>query len=374
MAPDPTAAEPAREGAGAISLPVDLRSAAPVVVAIIASLALLHWASSVFVPLVLSMLVSYALMPVVDRMERWRVPRALSAGLVLIALGGALGFTAVALQDDAQAMVESLPEAARKLQRALGVMQREPNGTLSKVQEAARTIEEAVTPAPERDVPRVQIEMPRAHAVLWTGTLGLVTLAGQAVIVTFLTFFVLAGGNTLRRKLMDIAGPSFARRRITLELLGEIELQIQRYLMVNIVNSVVIGLAIWLLLWWVGLEYAVVWGLIAALLNWVPYLGATAITIVTTLAAYVQFGSFDKAAVVLAGSTLAQILQGNLLLPWMLSRASRMSPVVVFVALLLFGWLWGVPGLLLGVPAMMVVKTVCDRVDDFKPLGRLLGS
>jgi len=358
----------------ALPLPVDPRSAALVVLAVIAVLAMLHWAREFFIPLVLSILLSSALMPLVDRLQRWRVPRGLAAAVLLTAMVGATGVGAVALREDTQAMLESLPEAARKITRAAGVGTR--NGAIGKVEEAAKEIEKAVQPAPERGVQRVRVETPKVDVrdYLWSGTIGLFTLIGQGVIVVFLTFFLLAGGATFRRKLITIVGPTFSRRRITLQMLDEITSQIQRYLLVNLGACLIVGLSTWLAFDWIGMEQAPVWGVLAAVVNWMPYLGAVAVTGAGTVAAFVQFDSIEKATLVLGASMIIQTLEGYLLLPWLTSRANKMSPVVVFVSVLAFGWLWGVWGLLLGVPMVVIVKSVCDRIEDLRPIGELLGD
>jgi predicted PurR-regulated permease PerM len=360
----------------ALPMPVDPRSAALVVLAVIAALAMLHWAREFFIPLVLSVLLSAALTPLVDRLERWRVPRGVTAAVLLTMIVGATGAGAVALRDDAQAMIDSLPAAARKMAQAAGIGPEARKGAIGKVEEAAKEIEKAVQPAPERGVQRVRVETPKVDIrnYLWNGTIGLVTLIGQSVIVVFLTFFLLAGGATFRRKLITIAGPTFSRRRITLQMLGEITSQIQRYLLVNLGASLIVGLSTWLVLAWIGLEQAPVWGVLAAVVNWMPYLGAVAVTGAASLAAFVQFDSIEKGLLVLGASMVIQTLEGYLLLPWLTSRANKMSPVVVFVSVLAFGWLWGVWGLLLGVPMMVIVKSICDRIEDLRPIGELLGD
>ena len=360
----------------ALPLPVDPGSAALVVLAVIAVLAMLHWAREFFIPLVLSILLSSALMPLVDRLQRWRVPRGLAAALLLTAMVGATGVSVVALRDDTQAMLESLPEATRKLARAAGMGPDARNGAIGKVEEAAKEIEKAVQPAPERGVQRVRVEAPKVDVreYLWSGTLGLVTLIGQGVIVVFLTFFLLAGGATFRRKLIAIVGPTFSRRRVTLQMLDEITSQIQIYLLVNLGASLIVGLSTWLAFAWIGLEQAPAWGVLAAVVNWMPYLGAVAVTGAATVAAFLQFDSIEKATLIFGASMVIQTLEGYLLLPWLTSRANKMSPVVVFVSVLAFGWLWGVWGLLLGVPMVVIVKSVCDRIEDLRPLGELLGD
>jgi predicted PurR-regulated permease PerM len=372
--------EPAPAPPAVLPMPVDPRSAALVVLAVLGVLAMLHWARSFFIPIVLSILFSSALMPLVDRLARWRINRVASSALLMVSIIVITGFGALSLRDDVESMIESLPQTARKVAGAVGMMTSGSNGAIGKVEEAAKEIEKAVQPQqqpPQRGQPRVvQVERSRVDVreYLWTGTVGLVTLIGQAVIVVFLTFFLLAGGSTFRRKLVTIAGPTFSRRRITVEMLDEITSQIQRYLLINVLASLLVGVSTWLVFAWIGLDEAPVWGVLAAVVNWMPYLGAIAVTGAASVAAFVQFDSVEMGMAVLGASLVIQTLEGYLLMPFLTSRVNKMSPVVVFVSVLAFGWLWGVWGLLLGVPMVVIVKSICDRIEDLRPVGELLGG
>jgi predicted PurR-regulated permease PerM len=383
MATSP-AEDPANLEGGIASLPtpVNVRSVSLAVLALLACIYALHWAGAVFIPLLLGVMLSYALSPMVDRLHRRRLPRVLGAAGVLIAVVSGFGSMAYTLSDDAAALVESLPEAAQKLGQALRPTRGAPVSTIDKVQEAAARLEQATqasaagAPSAARGVTRVQIEQPRLNIkdYLWSGTIGLANLIGQAAVVFFIAFFLLTTGDSFRRKMVKITGPSFAKKRVTVEVMDEISAQIQRYLMIQVFTSVLVGLATWGALWWLGLERAAIWGLVAAVLNLVPYLGAIVTASGLALVAFLQFGSFGMAALVGGVSMLINTLEGNLLTPWLAGRASSINPLVIFVGVLAFGWLWGIWGLLLGTPLIMVVKSICDHVDDLKPVGELLGE
>jgi predicted PurR-regulated permease PerM len=158
------------------------------------------------------------------------------------------------------------------------------------------------------------------------------------------------------------------------QALDEINDQIKRYLLVQVLASILVGVASGLSFWALGLKHAAVWGFGAGLLNMVPYVGSAVITGAAGLVAFLQFGEMRDAFGVIGASLAIHALVGNLLVPWWTSRASSMNPVVVFIGVLGWGWLWGVWGLLLGIPILMVVKAVCDRVDHLKPIGELLGD
>ncbi len=381
----PTAAEP-----GALpdpqrlhlDMPIDVRSVSLAVLAVLATLFALRWASAVIVPLLLGLTFSYALTPIVDRLERLRLPRAIGAALLMLSIGGGLGWTGYALSDDANKLIESVPEVAQKIGQAVRERRSQSESTIDKVQKAAVQLEQAAqessqpAPAPTRGVTRVRIERPQFDIkdYLWTGTLGLATTIGQAIVVAFITFFLLASGNTFRRKVVKIAGPNFATKRLTVQALDEITAQIQRYLLVQVFTSAVVGVVIWLSFLAIGVEHAAVWGVAAFVLDFIPYIGAMILGTTSSLVAFVQFGSIDMALLVGGVTVLVHTLSGNLMVPWLTSRAGRMNAVAVFVGVLAFGWLWGIWGLLLAVPILTSIKAVCDRVDDLKPIGELLGS
>lgn len=365
-----------------LRVPVNVRSMSLVVLTALAMLATLRWASPFFIPLMLGFMFSYALSPVVNWLQRLHIPRAISAGVLIVGILGGAGAAVYSFSDDANQLIESLPDAAKKLRDSMharsGGGAHTPLGT---VQKAAAQLEqaaqEAATPSPAtRGVQRVTIEKPRFDIQdhLWNGTLGLVSLVGQITVVIFLTYFLLVSGDTFRRKLVKLTGPSLSSKKITVQALDEITQQIQRYLLVQLLSSVVVGLATALAFWALGLKHAAVWGIAAAILNLIPYIGSAVVAGAAALVAFVQFGEFNMVLTIAGASLAIHTVQGNLIVPWLTSKTGSMNPVAVFIGVLGWGWLWGVWGLLLGIPILMGVKAVCDRVEDLKPVGELLGN
>lgn len=364
-----------------LHMPVDVRNFSLMVLAILAGLFVLQWARAVFIPIMLSVLFSYAFSPLVNWLEIRRVPRWLSSAVLLLGILGSMGLGAYSLRLEAAQLVEALPAAAQKLGGALKSRTGKSDSALDTVQKAAAQIEQATrdsaaTTGPNRGATRVVIEAARFNIknYLWTGTVGLMTLIGQVTVVVFLTYFLMLSGDTFRRKLIKLAGPSLSRKKVTLQALHEIAGQIQRYLQVQLLTSVLVGILTGLALLALGLENSAVWGVVAGILNLVPYVGSLITAAASALVAFLQFGSINMALTIGSASVLIHTLVGNLLTPWLTSRASRLSPVAVFMGLLAWGWLWGVWGLLLGIPILMIVKSVCDRVEDLKPIGEFLGS
>ena len=364
-----------------LHMPVDIRSVSLAVIAAMASVFMLRWASAVFIPLMVGLLFSYALSPVVNWLQQRHVPRVLSAGVLILSILGGVGATVFSLSDDASNLVETLPLAAEKLRESFHSMPR-TGSTLESVQKAAAKLEQAAeeesaaTPKAPRGVQRVVVEKPKFNIRdhIWTGTLGLMNVVGQIVVVALITFFLLLSGDTFRRKLVKLAGPTLTKKRITLEAINEIHDQIQRYMLVNLFTSSLVGIATWLFFLGVGLENAAVWGIAAGVLNLVPYIGNVLIMGGSALVGFMQFGTLEMALLLAGFSFLVNAFEGLLLTPWLTSRANRMNPVAIFVGVLAWGWLWGAWGLLLGVPILAIIKAVCDRVDNLKAVGEILGA
>ena len=395
-----------------IHMPVDVRSLALIVLTVLVSIFALHWAKAILVPILLGVMFSYALTPLVDTLQRWRLPRALGAGVVVSAIVVLIGWGAWALSDDASALIETLPRVAQKVRHGLEGQRRKPTASpIENVQQAANELEQAAqqaaseasaaasagtrqragttttttttttssapaTPATPAGVTRVVVERAAFNVrdYLWTGTLGLFSFLGQTLVVLFVTLFLLASGDTFRRKMVKLAGPRLSQKKITVQALDEVSVQIQRYLLVQLATSVVVGVATGLAFHALGLNNAATWGVAAGITNLVPYIGAVIVGVGSAVVGFIQFDSIDQAVLVGLSSFAIHAVVGNLLTPWWTGRASRMSPFAVFVGVLAFGWLWGAVGLILGTPILMVVKAVCDRVDELKPVGEFLGA
>lgn len=365
----------------ATRIPTEAHNVPLIVLTVFAVVFILDWAQAVFIPLALGVVMSYALSPLVNQMQKWHIPRFIGAASVLLVIVGGVGALAYSLQDETASMIETLPEAAQEFRNTVR-KEWGAGGAIEKVQKAAEQIEHAASetavtvPAAPRGVTRVQIEEPRLNVrdYLWNGTIGALSLISLAVIVLFLAYFLMASGDAFRRKLVRLSGPTLSRKKITVQMLNEISVQIQHYLLVQVFTSVLVGIAIWLAFLWIGLKHAAVWGVAAAVLNLIPYLGAIVVTGGAALLAFLQFGSASMALTVAGISLVINSLEGYLLTPWLTGRASRMNAVVVFAGILFWGWLWGAWGLLLGMPIMMAIKSVCDRVEEFKPVGEFMGT
>ncbi|HUW75176.1 MAG TPA: AI-2E family transporter [Gallionella sp.] len=349
--------------------------------AFIAIVAALYLARAFFVPLLIGILASYALSPVVEWMKRRHVPRSLAAALVLFTLVGGISWIVFSLSDDATAMIEKLPDAARKLRLSLSEERSRPTA-LQNMQEAAKQIEGAAADAGAntdakqgRHVVATRANEPstwlRDYAVAQSALL--FTVVSQAPIVLLLTYFLLASGAHFRRKLVQLVGPSLVRKKDAALILDEIDVQIQRYLLTMIMSNALVGVGIWLVFRALGMEHSAVWGVAASVLHFIPYLGPALVAFAGGVAAFMQFGSVLQGLAAAGLSFLVAGGVGFVFMPWLQSRFAGVNSAVLFISLLFFGWLWGVWGLLLGAPLVAIAKVICDRVNVLKPVGELLG-
>lgn len=362
--------------------PVPARNTPLIVLAACASIALLRYTQEVVIPFVLAGLTFYALDPMVDRLQRWRVPRALGAALMLLVVVAVLGGLFYSLADDVVQVVEDLPPAAERLRTLLREMREgTTGGAMEKLEEAATALDETTeaaagaSPAP-KGVVRVQVEdeAPTFGDYVRLGPVSAMYAVGDAVMILFLAYFLLITDDLFKRKLVEVAGPTLARKKVTVQVLNQIASQIESFLLVQIFTSVVVGIATWLALWWVGVNNAAVWGLFAGLFNSVPYFGPLIVTGGLTAIAFVQFGTVTMALTVAGIALLITTIEGWVLTPLLMSRVSQINPVAIFAALMFWSWMWGLWGLLLAVPITMAIKATCDRVEGLEPVGKLLGE
>ena len=357
------------------------RSLGVSVLAIIAVLFLLKYAQEVFIPLVLAGLLFYALAPVVDALHRLKIPRVLASALVLLTLLGAVAWTTYSVRDEALSVVENLPRAARNLRAALRPKQGAPESAMNKIQRAAKELDQTTNealPAPPvpKDVVRVQVEEPPLNAtefVRW-GSAQIASLVSQGLMVVLLAFFLLVADDLLKRKLLTNFGTSLSRKKITLQILDQIGTQIGRFLLVQLLTSVLVAIVTGLALWQLGLQQAMFWGIAAGVLNSIPYMGPLIVTASLGMVGFMQFGTISMALAVAGTALLITTLEGWFLTPSLMGRAAQMNQVAVFVSLILWSWLWGTWGVFLAVPMMMVIKAICDHIEDLKPWGDFLGE
>jgi predicted PurR-regulated permease PerM len=317
---------------------------------------------------------------VVARLQRLRLPRWTASMLVMAAFCSAIVFAAMMLGGQIRSVLEQLPEAARKVSASITTMRHGAPSTLQKVQAAARELEKAAAqatgtppPAPTK-APAVVVEPAgfRVGAFLWENSLSVAALIGHGVMVLFLAFFLLLSGDSFKKKLVRIVGPSLNRRAITLEALTEINVSIQQFMFMLLSTNALLAALSWVVYYFIGLENPGAWALAAGVLHMIPYAGTALLVAALGITAFVQFDSWAMVALTV-GSTLALAgLIGLLVTTWMTGKQARMNHAAVFIALLFWGWLWGIWGLLLAIPIIVTLKVASERIEQLKPVAELL--
>lgn len=365
-----------------VRMPVDARGLALGVLATLASIFALSWAENFLVPLLLGIVIAYTLNPLVTWLEAIRIPRVAGTLVVMTSVIGAMVLATYSLRGEMQAIIEQLPEAAGKASTAIGHLRIGQIGNMQKIQNAATQVESATTQATggsqatRQPATHVVIDQPsfKLGSFLWQGSMGALGAMGQAAMVVFLVFFLLIGGDQFKRKLVQLTGPSLSSKKITVKILDDINGSIQKYMFMLLTTNLLVALLSWIAFRWIGLENAGAWAAAAGLLHIVPYLGPGVTAAVTGMAAFMQFESFSTALLVAGVSLAIATIVGTFVTTWMIGRIAGMNSAAIFISLLFWGWLWGIWGMLLSIPIIVIVKVVSHHVDQLHPLAELLGD
>jgi len=306
----------------------------------------------------------------------------LGASMVMLGTVCALVLGVYSLRGQVETILDQVPAAVSKLSATFASLRKGQASTMKKVETAASEIEKATSQAagtnstPKQPATRVVIESPgfRLGDYLWAGSMGAAALIGQAAMVLFLTYFLLLSGDTYKRKLVRLTGPLLSRRKITVHLLDDINASVQRYMLMLLATNVLVGLLTWAALRWIGLENAGAWAVAASLLHVIPYLGPAVTAAGLGMAAFMQFDALSTALLVAGASLAIAIFVGTFVTTWMTGRIARMNTAAVFISLLFWGWLWGVWGMLLGIPIVVIFKVMAEHVEELKPVAELLGE
>ena len=362
-------------------IPSDSRGMTDIILATVATVFALYSAQKFFIPLFLGLILAVTLNPLVRFLERLKIPRLIGTALVMAALLGGVTIATLSLRTQVEGILDQIPDATAKLSAALRDMASQAN-TMSRVQEAARELEKATDQAAngqssaQKPQPRVVVQEQKSRLAnwLWTGSLGIFGLIGDTVMLLLLVMFLLLSGETFKRKLLRISGPSLSERKITVAILEDIDRAIQNYMLTLLVANILLGLLTWVAFQSMGLDNAGAWAVAAGVLHFIPYLGPALTALATGMAAFMQFESLPMAVLTAFTSLAIATLVGVVLVTWMSGKMTKMNPTAVFVALLFWGWLWGVWGLLFAIPIMGMVKVFAERIEDLQPLAELLSE
>ena len=324
-----------------------------------------HLARALLLPVALAVLFSLLLSPVVKWLKRYHLPEAAGAAMVVVGLLGALGAAFYTLADPASEWLDKAPVSLRSVEAKL----RKLKQPVADVQRAAEKIEAMTQVAGSRKVQEVVVQTPGLGALLASQTPYLI--AGFVSTVVLL-YFLLASGDMFLRKTIRLM-PTLRDKIHALEVSREIQHKLARYFFTISVINASLGIATAIAMKLLGMPNPLLWGAMAMLLNYIPYLGPTTSLVVLSMAAVVTYDDVARIWPVPAVFLGLILMEGQLIQPVVVGRSLRLNPVMVFLAFLVLGWLWGIAGMFIAVPILVTLKVICDHVERFAPLGEYLG-
>jgi len=346
--------------------PFGIRSIALTGLLVLATFYTLYFGRAFFLPIILALLLNSLLSPVVRGLKRLHIPNALGAALVVFGLLGGIGWGVYELSGPAYEWAQKAPQTMRRLERQLREFKK-PVQTMSKATEQVEKITQ-VGGGPA--TPAVQVTTETLGERMFSKATELV--AGGVVMIILL-FFLLASGDLFLRKLIRVL-PSLADKKRAVEIARQIQTDISSYLVTITAINVALGLAVWGILTFLGVPNPLLWGVLATVTNYIPYLGAIVMIAVLAMVGFLSFENTSEALMVPLSFVGLNLLESYLVTPLVLGHRLTLNPVVIFLGLTFWGWLWGITGALLAVPIMVVLKIFCDHTEPLRPIGEFLGD
>ena len=327
-----------------------------------------YFASSILIPITMAVILSLVLAPLMRLMsKRLRIPVPISATVVVLGLVVALGFAVIALSKPASDWMDTLPSVISELERKL----RPIGGTRKDVQETARQVEAIAETAKEQgsDKPVTVVVRGPSLAEMFLGQT-MIFSVGVTVMVALL-LFLLAAGDRVLRQAVSIA-PNLNEKKRVVEIARETEGEISLYLASISVINIAVGVAVGCAMWALGMPNPALWGAMAGLFNFVPFVGGLASLVIITLVSIVTFDSAVLTVLPPLAYLVIHLLEGQIVTPLIVSRRLLLNPIAILLSLIVWTWMWGVAGTLLAVPILAIFKIICDRVDRLSPIATLL--
>ncbi len=339
---------------------------AAVLVGLVALVGGLHLGRGFLLPIVLALMLRLILGPVVRALKGWGVPEPLGAGVLLLGLLAIGSYGAYRLAEPAVAWFDTVPESVRRVEDKLRTF-RKP---MEQVTKAADRVEDLANGGGTDQTPTVAIKPTSLRDRLFSHTSGIVTAAGMTLV---LLFFLLASGDLFLRKLVRVL-PRLDDKRLAVEVARRIESNISRYLLsVSLINAA-LGVTVGLAMALIGMPNPVLWGIMVALLNFVPYVGPLTSQVVLGLVGVMTFDNLGKALVAPGIYFAIDVIESNFVTPAVLGRRLELNPVVIFLAVCFWTWIWGIPGALLAVPMLATLKILCDALEPLAPVAEFLSE
>ncbi len=343
--------------------PFDVRSVALTGLFILAIFYTMYFVRGVLLPVVLAMLLNYLFRPVVRVMAKLRIPPALSAALILLGLIAMIGYGLFALASPAAGWLQKAPAGLEQLQHKLVPVKQ----SMAQVAQASGEIEKLATPDAQT---KTAVEVKR-HPITETLAVRTPEFIASAVFMLILFYFLLAHHTVFMAKVVKLL-PTLSDKKRAVSILNDIEAHVSRYLLTVTAINACLGLAVGTTVGILGLRNPVMWGVMVAALNFVPYLGALTGVICMTIGAVLSFDSFGYALIFPAIYLAYGTLEGNFITPWVMGRSLTLNPVLILLSIAFWGWMWGIPGIILAVPILAAFKIFCAHIEPMEPIAEFL--
>jgi predicted PurR-regulated permease PerM len=344
---------------------VEVRSLAITGLFVLAVMYTLYFARAFLLPIVLAVLLDFLLSPVIRTLKRVRVPEPLGAALVILALLGVLGGAIYSLADPAREWMRKAPQSIATVQGRLRELRR-PVEQVTKTAEQVEAAAEGTKSGPQE----VVVRGPRLSERIFGTTQSLLTGALETLI---LLYFLLAAGDLFLQKLIKVL-PLLRDKKKAVAIARETEASISTYLLTVAVVNVGLGIVVTLVMLLLKMPNAVLWGVLAAVAEFVPYIGATVMLGLLAMAGLVAFPDLGHALLVPAAYMGVNLVQANFVSPTVLGRRLTLNPVAILVGLVFWWWIWGVGGAFIAVPLLATFKIFCDHIESLAPIGEFLGK
>jgi predicted PurR-regulated permease PerM len=357
--------------AASVSSPRGFPAVAVTGLFVLASFYTLYFCRSLLLPLVLAGLLSLLLSPAVRGLKRLRIPEPLGAGLVLLAVLGSAGFGVYQLSGPAADWIQRAPQSLRAAEVKLRDLRRSVQRLGRATEQVERLAEVSSNPGQRPPAVSVAVQStPTLRERLFSQATDLIT---DAVVMLILLYFLLASGDLFLRKLIRVL-PRLEDRRRAVDIARQVERDISSYLATVTMINLGLGAAVAMCFALIGVPNPLLWGAMVTFTNFVPYLGPA-----VNYGTFILIGllTFDTVPRMLAPAGLflvLNVLEAYLITPMVLGKRLTLNPVMLFVGLTFWSWLWGIVGAVLAVPILVVFKIFCDHLEPLAPIGEFLGD